>query len=166
MGVFNSNYYQGTFVPKQRDKCINFTESGYKTPFYRSSWELEFMKFCDSHISVIKWGSEVQAVEYYSDQDNKMHTYFPDFYLKVRDNDKNIVEYMIEVKPKSQTPILDECGQVIYPKLPNTKSPKSLEKWKSQTEVLHRNNEKWQAARHYCNSHNIIFKVLTEKDIL
>jgi hypothetical protein len=163
--VFNKLYYQGEYVPVNKDKCINCTNSKLKIPFYRSSWELKFMRWLDKRIDVLEWGSECQMIDYYSDQDNKMHTYFPDFYMKVKDKDNEIVKYMIEVKPKSQSPKLDENNNVKYPSLPKNKTNKNLSRWSEKTAILHRNNEKWAAAKHYCSTHAMIFKVLNEDDL-
>ena len=48
---------------------------------YRSLWELKFMKYCDSNINILEWGSEEIALPYRSPIDNKVHRYFPDFYI-------------------------------------------------------------------------------------
>jgi hypothetical protein len=37
---------------------------GKKNPTYRSSWELQFMRFCDTHPSIQKWASEAVAIPY------------------------------------------------------------------------------------------------------
>ena len=34
--------------------------------------------------------------------DQRIHRYFPDFYIKVRDNDGKAKKYIIEIKPKKQ----------------------------------------------------------------
>ena len=49
-------------------------------------WERKFMK-CDLSESVIKWGSEETVVPYVSPLDNKIHRYFIDFYVQLRDKD-------------------------------------------------------------------------------
>ena len=40
---------------------------------YRSSWELKFMKWCDTNISVLEWGSETMVIPYKSPVDSKVH---------------------------------------------------------------------------------------------
>ena len=52
---------------------------------YRSLWERKFMQYCDSTTNVLEWGSEEIALPYRSPIDNKVHRYFPDFYIKVKD---------------------------------------------------------------------------------
>ena len=43
------------------------------------------------------------ALPYRSPVDNRVHRYFPDFYIKVQENTGRIKTYLIEVKPLKQT---------------------------------------------------------------
>ena len=61
------------------------------------------MKYCDGNPSILEWGSEEIVIPYRSPLDNRIHRYFVDFYIKVKDVDGNIQKYLIEVKPKKQT---------------------------------------------------------------
>ena len=61
------------------------------------------MKWCDLSESVIKWGSEETVVPYVSPLDNKIHRYFIDFYVQLRDKDGILKSYLVEVKPKKYT---------------------------------------------------------------
>jgi trans-aconitate methyltransferase len=49
--------------------------------YYRSLWELRFMKWCDENKKVLEWGSEEIVVPYRSPLDGKYHRYFVDFYI-------------------------------------------------------------------------------------
>ena len=69
---------------------------------YRSLWERKFMVYCDQSDSIIEWGSEEIIIPYLSPWDGKQHRYYPDFYIKVKQNDGKIKKYIIEVKPKKQ----------------------------------------------------------------
>ena len=65
---------------------------------YRSLWERKLMVYCDNNKSVVEWGSEEIWIKYRS-IDNKIHRYFPDFYMKVRQADGSTKKFIIEVKP-------------------------------------------------------------------
>ena len=119
---------------------------------YRSSWELKFMKWCDSNISVIEWGSETMIIPYKSPVDNKLHRYFVDFYIKVLDKNGKTTRYLIEIKPEKFTK---------PPPMPKKKSKKFIE------EVFNYgiNQSKWKAAENYCEDRGWKFLVLTETDL-
>ena len=51
---------------------------------YRSLWERKLMVYCDKNTSVIEWGSEEIIIPYRSPKDGRIHRYFPDFYMKVK----------------------------------------------------------------------------------
>ena len=61
------------------------------------------MQYCDSTTNVLEWGSEEIALPYRSPIDNRVHRYFPDFYIKIRETTGQIKRYIIEIKPKKQT---------------------------------------------------------------
>ena len=53
------------------------------------------MRFCDSRPLLLQNGEVKKiAVPYISPVDNRRHTYYPDFYVKV-----NNKKYIVEVKP-------------------------------------------------------------------
>jgi len=64
---------------------------------YRSLWERKFMVYCDQTTNILEWGSEEIALPYRSPIDNRIHRYFPDFYIKVRENTGRIKKYLIEI---------------------------------------------------------------------
>ena len=70
---------------------------------YRSSWELKFMKWCDTNPSVLEWGSETIIIPYISPVDSKMHRYFVDFYIKIKTKSNTTVKYLVEIKPERFT---------------------------------------------------------------
>ena len=51
----------------------------------RSSWERKFCRWCDLNESILEWGSEEFWIPYLSPVDNKVHRYFPDFIIKVKE---------------------------------------------------------------------------------
>ena len=101
---------------------------------YRSLWERKFMKWCDLSESVIKWGSEETVVPYVSPLDNKIHRYFIDFYVQLRDKDGILKSYLVEVKPKK------------YTKPPKTNPKRKTRAWFSEVKNWGVNEAKWKAA--------------------
>lgn len=166
MSIFSGEYLQGAFKPKHPEKCLNYNGQcpNAKTITFRSSWEKIFCNFCDVTESVITWGSEILQVPYYSQLDGKNHIYITDFIFWCKDREGHINKYILEVKPKNQTPILNEHGQIQYPDAPKKKTKKSLDNWQERCNVLKRNHEKWTAAKQWCKKHGYIFKVLTEEE--
>jgi hypothetical protein len=66
---------------------------------YRSLWERQVMRWLDDNPSVLKWNSEEVVIGYRCQTDNKLHRYFVDMYIQMKDGK----EYLIEIKPKNQT---------------------------------------------------------------
>ena len=119
---------------------------------YRSSWELKFMRWCDVNSSVLEWGSETVVIPYKSPVDNKLHRYFVDFYVKIKNKDNNIVKYLVEIKPDKFTK---------PPQIPKKQSKKFIQ------EVFQygTNQAKWKAADEFCQDRGMKFLILTEKDL-
>ena len=148
----NSNFNQGYFKPKNPEKYIG------PTPIiYRSSWERKFCIWCDENDKVLKWSSEPVEIKYWFRKDNKAHRYYPDFYFKQLKQDGNAIEYLVEIKPKSQ---------ITKPKPPKKNSRKALESYKFLAEQYVKNMDKYNAAKEYCQNRNWQFIVLTEDTIL
>ena len=120
---------------------------------YRSLWERKVMVYCDKNDAIIEWGSEEVIVPYLSPMDGKMHRYFPDFYMKVRQADGSTKKFIIEVKPKSQ------CKQPV-------KNPKRrTTKWFNEVKTFAINQAKWKSAREFCEDKGMEFKIFTEDHI-
>ena len=95
-----SKFHQGKFKPKYIKKYIGDID----TITFRSSWEKKMFIFCDTNTSVIKWGSEIKAIPYYSTIDSKTRRYFPDLWLQYKDKDTGeITNDCIEIKPHRET---------------------------------------------------------------
>ena len=60
------------------------------------------MVYCDLNENILEWGSEEIVIPYRSPIDNRIHRYFPDFYVKLKETTGKIKKYIIEVKPKKQ----------------------------------------------------------------
>ena len=88
--------YSGTYKPVNPKKY----RGNPNQVIYRSLWERKLMVYCDHNDAVLEWGSEEVIIPYLSPWDGKLHRYFPDFYMKVRQSDETIKKFIIEVKPK------------------------------------------------------------------
>lgn len=114
-------------------------------------------------------GSEIIEIPYYSNIDNKQHRYITDFVFTCKTRNNTIEKWLIEVKPGTQVPKLDECGQIIFPKLEPTKKGKlnqnRIERWQEYCNVLKKNKEKWDYARDWCRKNNYKFRVVTEEEL-
>ena len=75
-----ANWAQGIFTPKNPQKYV-----GKHAPKYRSGWELTFMRFCDNNINVLKWGSENVIVPYISPLDGRVHKYYVDNFVVIKE---------------------------------------------------------------------------------
>lgn len=119
---------------------------------YRSSWELKFMVWCDRNASVLEWGSETVVIPYKSPVDNKLHRYFVDFYVKIKNKESKVTKYLVEIKPEKFTK---------PPEIPKKQTKKFIQ------EVFQygTNQAKWKAANEFCQERGMKFLVLTENDL-
>ena len=88
--------YKGRYYPLNPKKY----KGNPSQVIYRSLWERKLMVYCDKNEKVLEWGSEEIIIPYRSPKDNRIHRYFPDFYIKYRDNSGGIRRSVIEIKPK------------------------------------------------------------------
>ena len=139
--------YKGWFTPKNRSKYKGDSEN----VVYRSSWELRVMKWLDESPSVIWWASEELIIRYKSPIDQKMHRYFPDFIVRLKQKNGTESTVVIEIKPQKQT---------VKPE-----QKRKTKRYLQEAATYAINQEKWRAADLFCKEHGWQFKVLTEKDI-
>ena len=137
--------YRGRYIPSKPKKY----KGDSSNIIYRSLWERKFMVYCDRNDSILEWGSEEIIIPYRSPLDGRVHRYFPDFYVKVKQKNGSVKKMLIEVKPKSQ------CGP---PKTPKRKTPRFVQ----EVRTWGVNKAKWEAAIEYCNDRKMEFKILTE----
>lgn len=119
---------------------------------YRSSWEFKFMMAIDNSPEVIEWQSEEFCIGYISPITNKPRRYFPDFLIKRKEPNGNIITTLIEIKPKSQS-------------IPPSKPKKQTKGYVKQVTEFVTNQAKWEAAKKYCSEKGWKFKVLNEDDL-
>ena len=138
--------YRGRYIPKNPDKY----RGDRSNIIYRSSWERKLMVYCDNNEKVLEWGSEEVVIPYVSPWDNRIHRYFPDFYMKVKQANGSVKKFIIEVKPKHQ------CK-------PPPKNPKRKTKqWFNSVRTWTINEAKWKSANEFCLDNGMEFKILTE----
>ena len=119
---------------------------------YRSLWERKFMVYCDKNDNILEWASEEIAIPYRSPVDNRVHRYFPDFYMKVKERGGKIKRYVIEVKPAKQTK-------------PPVKPKRQTKGYIREAYEYAKNQAKWKMAREFCADRQWEFKVVTEKEL-
>jgi len=140
--------YKGKFRPSNYRKY----KGDPTNIIYRSLWELRFMKWCDTNENILEWANEEFWIPYRSPLDNRVHRYFPDFYVKVKENNGTIKKYVIEVKP---------MRQVLEPKIQKRKTQKYI----TEVKEYAKNQAKWEAAKEYCKDRMMEFKIITEKEL-
>ena len=110
------------------------------------------MVYCDKNQNILEWASEEIAIPYRSPIDNRVHRYFPDFYMKVKEMNGKIKRYMIEVKPAKQTK-------------PPAKPKRQTKGYIREAYEYAKNQAKWKMAREFCADRQWEFKVVTEKEL-
>lgn len=140
--------YKGKFRPSNYKKY----KGDPTNIIYRSLWELRFMKWCDTNENILEWANEEFWIPYRSPLDNRVHRYFPDFYVKVKESNGSIKKYVIEIKP---------MRQVNEPKVQKRKTQKYI----SEVKEYAKNQAKWEAAREYCKDRMMEFRIITEHEL-
>ena len=141
--------YKGRYTPQNPQKY----RGDPSKIIYRSLWERKFMTYCDQSNSIVEWGSEEVIIPYVSPWDGRVHRYFPDFYIKVKQHDNKTKKYIIEVKPKKQ------CSP------PAPKPARKTKRWFSEVKTWGVNEAKWKSANSWCLDNGMEFKILTEDDL-
>jgi len=118
----------------------------------RSSWERKFCRYCDLNENILEWGSEEFWIPYLSPVDNRVHRYFPDFIMKVKESTGKVKTYVVEVKPKKQTK-------------PPVKKSRVTKSYLYECKTYAVNQAKWKAATEFCEDRLIEFKIITEEEL-
>jgi hypothetical protein len=137
-----SNFSQGFFKPRYPEKYVG----DVNRIIYRSSWELNFNISLDGNPNVIKWGSECVAIPYVKPTDQKVHKYYPDYFVMYKDVDGFIHKEIIEIKPSTQTALSKRAN--LYEQL---------------TYAV--NIAKWESAKKWCERFGVTFRIITEKEL-
>ena len=140
--------YKGRYTPANPKKY----KGNSRNIVYRSLWERKFMVYCDTSKNILEWGSEEIIIPYLSPWDGRIHRYFPDFYMKVKETNGKIKNYVIEVKPAKQTK-------------PPKKPKRQTKGYIREAYEYARNQAKWKMAKEFCADRQWEFKVVTEKEL-
>ena len=132
--------YKGKFRPQNYKKY----KGDHTNIVYRSGWELKFMKYLDRQPEVLRWSSEEIIIPYRSPIDNRLHRYFPDFWVKTTKG-----ESLIEIKPKKQTK-------------PPVLNPKHKRRYLKEVKTWGVNEAKWKAASVFCENRGWKWQIITE----
>jgi len=143
------NYSQGKFKPKNPGKYNGDPSEIY----YRSSYELKFMQYCDLRENILSYQSEEFFIPYVSPIDGKYHRYFPDFFIKYKDKSGNIKKAIIEIKPEKDL------------KEPDKNPKRRTKSWAYQVKTWAVNQQKWSAAEKYCKEKGWEFKIFSEREL-
>ncbi|MAA58473.1 MAG: head completion protein [Cryomorphaceae bacterium] len=141
--------YKGKYKPEHPKKY----KGDPTNIIYRSLWERKFMRYCDLNESVYQWQSEEIIIPYKSPMDNRIHRYFPDFFIKYTDRNGKRRSVVIEVKPKRQL------------KMPEKNPKRRTKSWAYDVNNWIINQAKWKAAEEYCADRQYEFRIMTEDDL-
>lgn len=135
-----SRYSQGYIDPNSCKKL--FPQLKHDKIIYRSSYEKKFIIWLEQNKRVKYWGSECFSIPYLLVSDNKVHNYYPDYFVEMVDNEI----WVVEIKPYNQTqkPVNENC-------------------WATKEYI--KNMCKWKATKEFCESKGYKFKVFTERTI-
>jgi len=136
------------YTPRHPEKY----EGDYTNVWARSSWELKFFNWCDSNPSIVKWCSEEIIIPYRCPTDNRVHRYFPDAKIQVRDKDGKLHVYIVEIKPYKQTK-------------PPVKRRQTQQQYLNEVMTWGKNTAKWKATEEYCKDRGYKFKLITEREL-
>ena len=92
--IYRKDIHRGRFIPKNPKKY----RGNLSQVIYRSGYELKFMNWCDMNDDVREWSSEEVVIPYVSPLDSRVHRYYIDFLVRIREQ-----TYLIEVKPERFT---------------------------------------------------------------
>lgn len=140
-----SKHKEGYFRPKFPEKVMGDT----RQLIFRSSWEYVFMMVNDLDPDVVKWASENTKIEYRSPLDQRIHRYFPDFYVE-KIIDGKLKKFIIEIKPEAylKRPVMKSNSQ---------KDKISYMKKLAKFAVI---KAKRDAAVDFCHKRNLIYQFL------
>jgi len=141
---------------------------------FRSGWELEFCKWCDSSPSIIRWSSEPIRIPYYDrvskleeckkqglDPNNPKNWiikyYNVDYWVEVNKGDEKTQKMFIEIKPSSK------LKKPVPPSVNATL--KEQRRFNNDAKDYLLNEAKWAAAAAWAEKNNAKFYVFTENTL-
>ena len=163
----NSNYNQGNYIPKNKDKVIKLNTQG--GVYFRSSWEKKIMHWLDNNNTITKWGAECMRIPYqkthFDNGDTKIkeHSYFPDFYYEMRLSDDTLKQVVVEVKPMKEFQMVQDLneGKLNVPE----NGMKKLKNFEYDLKMAYKNKQKWETMINWCNKKGYDFIIITEQHL-
>ena len=140
--------YKGYFRPRNPNKY----KGNPSNIIYRSRWESVAMSRFDTDPNVVEWSSEELFVPYRSPIDGKIHRYFPDFIIKIKNKNGLIETKMLEIKPYAQTK-------------PPEKQSNVTRRYITEVKTWGVNEAKWKAAMEFCTDRKWSFHIITEREL-
>ncbi len=134
-------YYKGKFKPKNLKKY----EGDFSNITYRSHWERQAFRWCDNNENIVGWNSEEIVVSYKCKTDGKLHRYFIDLFIRMKDGKR----YLVEIKPKKQTQ-------------PPKERSRKTKKYLNEVMTYVKNVSKWEAATAFAGRNGMTFQVWNE----
>ena len=132
---------KGIFTPETPSKY-----TGEYPIIYRSSWELEFMRYCDLHPDVMEWASEPVKIPYKNPLNGKQTVYIPDFLVTYKKAGGSKSTKLIEIKPMHE-------------------AMESHARNGQDVAIRSKNEAKWGAATQWAGRRGVDFIVLTEAEL-
>jgi len=133
--------YKGKYTIKNKTKYAGDASK----IVYRSLWERQAFKWCESNSRIRAWNSEEVVIPYKCKTDNRIHRYFIDLFIEMDNGDC----ILVEIKPKKQT---------TAPKKPSRKTKKYI----NEVTTYIKNTSKWTAANDFASHKGWKFQIWTE----
>ena len=140
---------QGYFKPKNPAKYRGDSSA----IIYRSSWELKFLQYCDNNSLIIEYVAEPIAINYFNPLLKKTSKYWIDCWMKTKNTDGSVTDWLIEVKPNKY---------LSPPKPPQRLSEKAALNYARHAKAYVVNSAKFDAAKAYAFKNKMKFGIITE----
>lgn len=132
--------YKGKYTIKNKSKYAGDSSK----VVYRSLWERQAFRWCEDNPNIKFWNSEEVVIPYKYQVDGRIHRYFVDLLIEMKNGDV----YLVEIKPKKDT----------VPPKTKRKTKKHLR----EVTTYIKNTDKWNAAAQFAEHKGWKFQVWTE----
>lgn len=133
--------HKSIFIPTNKQKY-----TGKYPIISRSSWEQEFMKYCDLHPDIVEWASEPVKIPYPDPLSGNQKIYVPDFLVTFLTKGGETRTKLVEIKPLHEATESHARNSV-------------------DVAVRTKNEAKWGAATQWAMRRGIEFIVWTEANL-
>jgi len=160
----NSNYNQGNYIPKFKEKVLKLNSLG--GVFFRSSWEKKIMTWLDHNDKISIWGAECLKIPYQmthfdkGDTKIKEHSYYPDFYYEMKINETLTKKVVVEVKPQKEYNMVLALNEGRL-EIPENRG-KKLKNFEYDLKMAYKNKQKWDTMISWCQKKGFEFIIITE----